>query len=365
MKKQNDLDELSCQDMVELYQRKGSFERCAKFFGVSPKVWVMYWQKNGCEKYLENNPESFEGRGQEQLFNYDSKFNDAMWKLANVIAKEHDKSSCRCNCTDSIWTKTNIVPNNNELCDLGSERFEIAVISDLHFGSTYQQLGCLNNFIKICKDRDIRTLVNAGDITENLMPRAGHKNERFLHIIDDIEQYCAENYPIGDFENSYFIIGNHDAAMGKRLNGYDIGTNLIKDRTDLTYLNDNPSLPDVIEVDGGARIQLFHGTSACMKSRTGRTMSKSIELRTMGQNFNILLAGHCHSSSFIPNYMGTALIGLPSFQDLTPYLAQKGLVSECGGLILSYQVGYNKIPVNVIPEFIFADQLGGIHKDDY
>lgn len=159
--------------------------------------------------------------------------------------------------------------------------------------------------------------------------------------------------------------GNHCATLGRRMDGYDIGKNLVKDRKDLTYLPENPSLPNVVVVDGGARIQLFHGMSGCAKTRTGRTMNKSIEMRAMGQEFDIFIGGHCHSSSYIPNYMNKVLIGMPSFQAMTPYLANKGLVSECGGLILSYQVDENKHPFNLVTEFIFDKQLGGIKRDDY
>jgi hypothetical protein len=397
MKKQINLDTLSCRDMVELYQRKGSFENCAKYFGVSPNVWAMYWKKNNCEQYMENN----------NAYNYDiwkenSLKYSALWNTATVIASDYDNEpkeivpvakpeqgtitvldaagyavdipSKRKDHAESImgfsdgpWKDrkpTKMVSESKDLYDPDSERFEIAVISDLHFGSTYQQLSALNNFVGICEDRDIRTLVNAGDIIEGLMGRPGHKNERFLHAIDDIEEYCVENYP-DNFTNSYFIIGNHCATLGKRTDGYDIGANLVKDRSDLTYLEDSPSLPDIIKVDGGVKVQLYHGTGGCAKTRTGRTMNKSIELRTMGQEFSILLTGHCHSSSFVSNYMGTVLCGLPSFQALTPYLAGKGLVSECGGLILSYQVDYEGFPCRVIPEFVFAKELGGIHKNDF
>ncbi|HOL44094.1 MAG TPA: metallophosphoesterase family protein [Methanothrix sp.] len=298
------------EDMVARMLDLGTIQRCADWYGVSVEEFANAWIRNRCEDFIQR----ARRKG-----------------LVQQVAEE------------KRMVKSSKIGRDMQ--------YSIAFISDLHFGSIYQDLNALNQFIQLCHDRGIETLLCAGDITEGLMPRPGHKNERTLHTIDDIEAFCVDNYPDG-FKNSYFIIGNHDESIRLRGDGYDIGLNLVKDRPDLTYVIGDPSVPATVIVDGGVGVQLYHGNGGCTVARTNRMMLRCRSLMEMGHNFQVLAAGHCHNSSYIPSYMGAVLIGLPSFQRDTPYLAAKGLVPECGGVILNYNAD-NGIITQCAPEFIF------------
>lgn len=389
------VNKLTAEEMIKLYnENEKSFQKCAELMGCTIRGWAQNWHDKKCEDVYDSVSsiaKSFvpicAGRVEVDPSREDYGDTDPCLIKASDLAVDYTQlltntTGCYDHRNDTIINEysvdnldslDNMVPVECK-CDCGCgqegrifdrdvETYSIAVISDLHLGSIYQQLSALNEFTDICKNRDITTLLCVGDLSEGIMSRAGHKNERFLHSIDEIGEYCAEVYP-DEFENNIFITGNHDESINKRLDGYDIGKNICRIRRDLTYVPENPSLPDVVTVDGGLRVQLFHGANGCPKARAIRLMNKDIELRAMGQEYALLLGGHCHSSSFIPSYMGTPLVGCASFQALTPYLARKGLVSECGGVILNYQMCEGKL-VRLTPEFIFENELGGIRRMDF
>lgn len=331
------------ESIVKKFRELGSFAECAKWYGISVAEFIDLWVELDCESLLNHDQ-------------VDSNADNVQYVYKPIVATPPVFTMLNTDTQERGMTLRDLEESNDKC-------YQVAVISDLHFGSVYQALTPLRKFVEICHERGVETLLCAGDVIEGLMPRNGHKNERFIHTIDDFEEYCADNYPDG-FRRSYFIAGNHDASLGRRLDGYDIGDNLVKDRPDLTYLKDDPSLPPVIEIDGGVYVQLFHGNGGCTYARTNRMMSRCNSMLGMKRQFDILISGHCHHSSFIPNHAGVTLVGMPAFQYVTPYLAGKGLISECGGLILSYTVEKGRIK-HMVPEFFFVDELGGVVAEDY
>ena len=225
----NNLNGMTAYEMINLYNKVGSFAECAKIAGCSISKWASMWFVNGCEDLMEkakaNNQVidiKFNTNGAYTKSEFEQAFGDYVEKRIN---KDVTTSKIVCDSVDNRkvqntcqWEKT-FAPKyeNSTGCkcdchsdskeyDFDSDRYEIAVISDLHLGSIYQQLTCLNNFVDICEKRGIETLLNAGDTIDGLQQRLGSKNERFLHSIDDIEEYCVEMYPDG-FENNYFSKG--------------------------------------------------------------------------------------------------------------------------------------------------------------
>ena len=95
--------------------------------------------------------------------------------------------------------------------DLDLPYFEVGIVSDLHWGSIYQQKTIFDSFIRDCKERGIATLVNLGDSIDGLMSRPNHEQSRFLHSISDYEEYFLENYPV--FEKSYIICLSSDSQV--------------------------------------------------------------------------------------------------------------------------------------------------------
>ncbi len=248
----------------------------------------------------------------------------------------------------------------NEL-DSNMPRFEVAVVSDLHWGSIYQQISIFNAFINECKERSISYLFGLGDSIEGLMSRPNHEQARFLHSISDYEEYFLENYPV--FEKNYIISGNHEISLQKYRERYNFAEEMASKRSDLTYLKQG----SVIEGPGGIKFCLHHGGGSCEtrdQSRNKRMKNRTLQLMSEGSCASIYLTGHCHRISVLPSFMNSMVIGVGCFCAPDTFTVRRfGSVDICG-LILSYSVLDGK-PVNVKTDFRFAKQYDGVIEKDY
>ena len=241
-------------------------------------------------------------------------------------------------------------------------QYSVAVISDLHWGSIYQQKTIFDSFIQDCKERDIVTLINLGDSIDGLMSRPNHEQSRFLHSISDYEEYFLENYPV--FDNNILINGNHDISLQKEQYNYNFAEEMALKRSDLTYLKQG----SVIEGPGNVKFCLHHGGGSCEswdQSRNKRMKNRILQLMSEGSCADIYLMGHCHSAYVIPSYMNSTIIGTGCFCAPDSVTVKKFGGVDVAGLILGYQINEVGQPVNLKFDWRFAKEYGGIVSNDY
>lgn len=250
-----------------------------------------------------------------------------------------------------------------------SNFYQIGLISDLHFGSLWQQKSALNNFCNILKERNIQTLVNAGDLSDGIMSWPTHEKERFIHSAESYVDYLDEFYPSG-FSQNYFITGNHDTSLQKLDDEFDLGHELVRVRPDLIYHESNDQkISRAFALPGGINIMLYHGNRSCSnpamkQTREFRLHAKVLEMLGDGSdNSDIYLFGHCHKKC-LTTFMGKIIIGAPCFQETTPYALGRGSINDVGGMILKYNVDSGKI-VKFSLEYIDINNLGGIRHRDF
>ena len=292
-------------DLLRIYSRFGSFAKCAKYLGISKETWSQHWYATGLPSPKATRPP----------------------------------------CTDE---------------DL--ERYTIAIISDLHLGSVYQQPTLLDNFIQECKDRNIDWLVCAGDTIEGIMTRPGSEEERFLHTTNEFEQYAQHVYPEG-FKHSFLLNGNHEWTLNRYEPWYNFSKELCYRRHDLTYL----SQAGMFLGPGNVLFRVYHRGSMCGKPgqpKEKRLKQNALQLIADGPRFDVLLAGHCHRSTILKSWMGKTIISCGCFQSATKYLAEVYGGVDLGGTILSYCV-QDGILCNINVEWISDRQLGGICINDW
>jgi len=292
MKKQFNISE---DDMVDLFARYPDFKKCASIVGVTPKEWEERWYNTF------NLPEPMEFLEDEE-------------------------------------------PNK-----ISSERYQFGIMSDMHLGSKYENIDAMNEFAKECRDRGITTMLCAGDVSEGIMPREGSANYRHLHTVDDIFDYCLSFIPKGF--KFYTIAGNHDNSLNGRKHGFNLLAHLSMERNDINYIPSMRHYSQPVVVPGGAKAHLYHGIGMCRNARTSRLQKVALELIHMGSAADFIFCGHCHITSMLPFFMGKAIYGVGSFQNITPFLVDSGLVPEVSGLILSYNMK-NSHPTRVCCEFL-------------
>ncbi len=296
----NDLNQLSSHDLLEMYARLGTFDKCANAIGVNRKTWAKYWYENALP-------------------------------------------------TPTCINKTDYEPN----------KYRVAVCGDLHFGSKQAQPTLFLEFVDKMFNEEIKTLIILGDIVEGLSKRDGSVHHRFLHSIDNIYDYTAEKFDqfADNFEKIHIIEGNHDATLNKRDDGFDLCRHLSDDFRTIHYHPTPISSINPVTIDGGVHAIMYHGSGNCTKNLTQRTRTKTIDFLNMGREFSCLLAAHCHRSSF-DKWLNVYGISVGCFQTITDYLATKGMVPEIGGTVLEYNINRKGKICNLIPiQYNYDDKI--------
>lgn len=230
------------------------------------------------------------------------------------------------------------VEHDVEISQLEEKEITFAVCSDFHFGSKFCQITALNEFAKVCEKQGVQHIFTCGDILTGITVFKGQHQEVYADSIQKQEQSAILNIPKGPFK-WYILGGNHDYSFMKN-HRYNPLKVMCAARNDFVYCGYDQSditiLPKV-------KLRLWHPDG-------GQTYNKADKLRMMGQQVVVddhikllsnpnhscvrfLFAGHLH---LYVHYQIGSIFGAfaASFEDTTPFLLRKGLVSTVGGLII-------------------------------
>jgi predicted phosphodiesterase len=214
-----------------------------------------------------------------------------------------------------------------DLSDLtGKDRLRLGVVSCTHFGSKYQQLTALRDFVRYAMKQKVDAFVHAGDLEDGPMARHRNPHEVFKHDYDAMLDYCVEVMPRTS-KPWYVIGGNHDGwwtADG----GPHIIRALCERRDDLTYLGQDLGYLTF----GDTIIEVFHYDSGTAYAYSYKPQ-KHIESLDASRKPHVSLIGNFHKFCAL-YYRNVYCVQLPSFQAQSAWMARKSLVSEVAGVIL-------------------------------
>ena len=205
------------------------------------------------------------------------------------------------------------------------EEVKIAVVSDTHLGSKYEDLEALHHFYKHAKAEGCQCVLHSGDIVQG-SHRIYRGGEYELHTFGAESQakYVRDNYP-RDL-TTYFITGNHCASFWKDA-GIDIGT--LIDCPEIRYIG---SLQADITIKG-IKFRLIHPSGSPAYALSYKIQKFAEQMRS-GEKPNVFISGHYHSSVYF-FYRNMHCLMAGSFQKQTPYLLAKGVNPTIGGWILT------------------------------
>ena len=248
-------------------------------------------------------------------------------------------------------------------------KIKIGCISDLHLGSKQQQLTLAKTAYKIFDQEKCDFVVNAGDVFEGAGMHSDQTYESFVHGFDDALQYGIDNYPVSKRGiKSYLIGGSHDMSH-KKATGANIVRALCKEREDLIYRGEESASFSItgkewfninlLHPAGGASYarsyKLQKQTEALLSSAMESIRSHLLEpTLTPRENIKvpmILLVGHYHQASYLPQYLGIDSLLLPCMQSQTAYLKRKSLFPQVGFVILTLEFDERKNTTRIIPDF--------------
>jgi predicted phosphodiesterase len=227
--------------------------------------------------------------------------------------------------------------DNEYVLDLESkDEMVIAIASDTHFGSKYEQLSALEHFCEEAVKRGADAFLHAGDLVQGTPKmHRGMEHEVHIHSADGQTRYAAEKLPETG-KPWYIITGNHDDSW---IN--ESGTNVVRQvaalRDDVTYIGQDSCYLTV----NGLRCYIVHpdGGVSYAKSYKPQKITEAIPIRSKTQ---LALIGHYHTyGSFV--IQSTHALMLPCFQGQYPWLVRKALYPTIGGLILHLRFDEERI----------------------
>lgn len=237
-----------------------------------------------------------------------------------------------------------------------AKEFKIALVSDTHLGSKYQQLQHLHHFYEVAVADGVTDFYHVGDISDGFYQhRPGAVYEVFKHGFTDQLDYIAEVYPKHEGVTTYFITGNHDATHFYN-GGANLGAMLELKRDDLVYLGHNFAkvwLTDFVDMN------LVHPTDGTSYSVSLKAQQR-IDKASGAQKSKILLIGHYHKMDVV-YHKQTWAFTMPSFFGQSSFMEGKNLESIIGGIILNVKVDAHGDLISITPEMVMYDEI----KEDY
>jgi hypothetical protein len=215
----------------------------------------------------------------------------------------------------------------------GRRVIRFGVASDPHLASKYQQLAHLNHFYDICEREGISIVYVPGDLTEGIYTRRqGHIHERFLHSVDEQEQYIIDHWPRRKGVRTRFVLGNHDTTHIQN-SGHDIGKPIHAAREDMDYLG---QLNARVYLTPNCILELNHPLDGAAYALS-YSLQKYIESIQGGTKPNILLNGHHHKAMYL-FYRNIHAFEAGTFQAQSSWMKGKRLAAHMGGWIVQVTV---------------------------
>lgn len=222
-------------------------------------------------------------------------------------------------------------------------------IADSHLGSNYERLDILESLYDIYAERGIERVFHAGNYIDG--ESSVNSDSIHTHGIDGQANYFVGCYPSRVGMTTYYISGDDHEAWFK---GIDIGQHIEdiarrQGREDLKYLGYMEA--DVPLVEGSDRmIRVLHAGGGSSYALT-YTSQKIIDTYDDSEKPDILLIGHYHKASYLPNYRGVAIWSLGCQQEQTPFMRKKRLHADLGGWAITVGLSVEDEIVRVSSEF--------------
>lgn len=207
------------------------------------------------------------------------------------------------------------------------QSYKIGLLSDTHLGSKFQQLTALYDAYKIFDERNVDTILHAGDLLDGVGMYREHPQETFLHTAPEQRKYAEDVYPRPKKQGlkTHLVGGQHDRSFYKKDDGYDILEHIAEHRDDIVYhgffshkFYFKELLVQLEHPGGGLAYARSYSVQKIVENMVG--FINTIPSAVMP---TVLIVGHWHTPLHIPVYMGVDTVMLPCFQAQTPYMQQR------------------------------------------
>lgn len=228
--------------------------------------------------------------------------------------------------------------------------YQVAVISDIHYGSKFCLRHYVKDFMDIAYSRGIRHTMVPGDILDG-----GGKYSKFLMYeqshrgFDEQAEDAFQNLPYYPDHTYHCIDGNHDQSLSETI-GMVCGQALInyfqsRGRHDLRFYGQRGAFLKI----GGITIEMWHPGGGGAYARSYK-LQKHIEGYPVGTKPDVCLAGHWHQFCYVQE-RGVNAIMCPTFQGAgSAFSKMLGGAPAIGGMILGWQLTEHGTLRRFVPE---------------
>jgi predicted phosphodiesterase len=228
----------------------------------------------------------------------------------------------------------------------GNRIVRFGLIGDTHINNKFAQISLLHDIYDHFEHEGIKHVYHAGDIDDGEQMRAGHQYECYTQGADAHRDEIVRIYPRRDNITTHFITGNHDASLMRRA-GYNIGTDIAKERDDMEYLGADCA---IVMLTPNCSLELRHpwdGTAYALSYKP----QKLIESLSGGEKTNILAIGHYHKIEYL-FYRNVHCFQTGTLCAQTPYMKGKAIAAHMGGWIVTIEVDGEGHIQRITPEMI-------------
>ena len=216
-----------------------------------------------------------------------------------------------------------------------NSKTKFAVISDLRFGSKYEQIAILNDmYQKFLKD-GVKYVFITGNLLEG--PYKGKDLLEFgksLNFNDAKMQadHLIEYFPKVEGIETLFITGKNDHKWANKLN---IGDYIAKNRSDMKYLG--PKSCTVYFNNVNFRFEQLKKGDAYTVAYPAQKYSRSM---SSYEDYDAIFLGGGLNIQHFPTIRDTQIYSVPSVVDRTPKMASDNQMNTIG--CLQFELEYNK-----------------------
>ena len=212
-------------------------------------------------------------------------------------------------------------------------RYRLAIISDTHFGSKYQQVTLLRSFLTYARKRKVNEILHGGDVTDGPFKRHHNPQEVWLHTFEGMAEYASSTDALPNIGIPYKLIaGNHDDWWLDD-GGPDIVRSICEKRDDFEYLG----TPSALRRYGDVLLEIFHPNDGGATPYSYKPQ-RQIEGMSPEEKPNIFLAGNYHKALHMPGYRNVEGFLLPAYMSRSHWMRGKRLSSVVGGIILEFGI---------------------------
>lgn len=233
------------------------------------------------------------------------------------------------------------------------KRVRVAVISDTHFGSKYQQTTYLHEFLDYAvKERHVHEILHGGDLTDGPFVRHHNPHEVWLHSFPAMVEYVASPEALPRYRGVPYrlIAGNHDDWYLDN-GGADVVQAICDRRDDFTYLG----TPSALIRYGDVLLEIAHPNEGGAYALSYK-LQKHIEQMPSEEKPHIYLAGNYHKSIHVVGYRNVEGFLLPSYQSRSHWMKGKRLASVVGGIILEFGIVTKGLAPSLNVEWVIQRQ---------